>query len=150
MGECDSIKTSNASGVAPIAIIGASFRLPQEAVSEDSFWEVLVNGKNLMTEWPDDRAAVNSFIKGEVDRPNMVCLTTSYQAALVADVQQLSGRGAHFVRDDPAAFDAPFFSVPSKEAVAMDPQQRWALEAAYHALENGKIVDMLICQLGNY
>lgn len=40
--------------------------------------------------------------------------------------------------EDPAAFDAPFFSVSSKEAVALDPHQRWALESAYHALENGK------------
>jgi hypothetical protein len=38
---------------------------------------------------------------------------------------------------DPAAFDAPFFSVGPKEAAAMDPAQRIALETAYHAFENG-------------
>ena len=38
---------------------------------------------------------------------------------------------------DPATFDAPFFSITAKEAASMDPQQRWALELAYHAFENG-------------
>lgn len=38
---------------------------------------------------------------------------------------------------DPAVFDAPFFGITAREATAMDPQQRWALEAAYHAFENG-------------
>lgn len=35
-------------------------------------------------------------------------------------------------------FDAPFFSITAKEVSSMDPQQRWALEAAYHAFENGE------------
>ena len=53
------------------------------------------------------------------------------------DWTQLCGRGAHYTREDPAVFDAPFFAIPAREAAAMDPQHRWALEAAYHALENG-------------
>lgn len=44
----------------------------------------------------------------------------------------------HPVNQDPAVFDAPFFSITAKEASSMDPQQRWALEAAYHAFGNGK------------
>lgn len=36
-------------------------------------------------------------------------------------------------------FDAPFFSINTKEATGMSPQQRWALEAAYHAFENAGI-----------
>lgn len=39
---------------------------------------------------------------------------------------------------DPAAFDAPFFSITAREANSMDPQQRWALETSYHTFENGK------------
>lgn len=48
-------------------------------------------------------------------------------------------RGAHFLDQDPGVFDAPFFSITSKEAVAMDPQQRWLLETSYRALENAGI-----------
>ncbi|KAI4948187.1 hypothetical protein J4E91_006181 [Alternaria rosae] len=48
-------------------------------------------------------------------------------------------KNAHFVKDDPAAFDAAFFSITSKEAASMDPQQRWLLETSYKALENAGI-----------
>jgi acyl transferase domain-containing protein len=48
-------------------------------------------------------------------------------------------RGGHYLKQDIAAFDAPFFSITPNEAKAMDPQQRMALEVAYEALENGKI-----------
>ncbi|KAI1138716.1 hypothetical protein F5Y05DRAFT_403935 [Hypoxylon sp. FL0543] len=51
----------------------------------------------------------------------------------------LSSKGGHFVNEDPAAFDAPFFSITSKEAASMDPQQRWLLETSYRALENAGI-----------
>jgi acyl transferase domain-containing protein len=46
-------------------------------------------------------------------------------------------RGGHFIADDPARFDAPFFSIQPAEAECMDPQQRFLLETSYHALENG-------------
>lgn len=51
---------------------------------------------------------------------------------------QLRAHGAHFTTADPAVFDASFFSISPREAAAIDPQQRWALEAAYHAVENGR------------
>jgi acyl transferase domain-containing protein len=41
------------------------------------------------------------------------------------------------MKEDPAGFDAPFFTIMPKEACAMDPQQRWLLETSYHAFENG-------------
>lgn len=52
---------------------------------------------------------------------------------------KLPAREIHAINQDPAVFDAPFFSITAKEASSMDPQQRWALEAAYHAFENGEI-----------
>ncbi len=44
----------------------------------------------------------------------------------------------HFLKDDIAAFDAPFFSITPPEAAGMDPQQRGLLENAYRAMENGE------------
>jgi acyl transferase domain-containing protein len=47
-------------------------------------------------------------------------------------------RGGHFLKEDLALFDAPFFSITSAEAASMDVQQRGILETAYRAFENGK------------
>ncbi|KAL7915130.1 hypothetical protein GGI35DRAFT_436133, partial [Trichoderma velutinum] len=47
-------------------------------------------------------------------------------------------KGGHFITEDIAGFDAPFFSVTAKEAAAMDPMQRLTLEASYRAFEKGK------------
>lgn len=44
--------------------------------------------------------------------------------------------GAHFLKQDIAAFDGPFFSITAAEARAMDPQQRMMLEVVYEALES--------------
>lgn len=70
------------------------------------------------------------FAVHKVPRSKRHSLLTSFQ---------IKSRGAHFVMEDPAVFDAPFFSITAKEAAAMDPQQRWVLEAAYHAFENAGV-----------
>ena len=51
----------------------------------------------------------------------------------------MNARGGHFLSEDIAAFDAPFFSMGRVEAECMDPQQRGLLEGTYHALENGRL-----------
>lgn len=43
----------------PFVIIGFSFKLPGGTVDEDSLWDVVTNGKNLMTGWPKDRGTPN-------------------------------------------------------------------------------------------
>ncbi|KAI1099763.1 polyketide synthase PksD [Jackrogersella minutella] len=106
----------------PIAIIGLSFKLPQGVEDETSFWDVLSKGKNMMTAWPKSRTNLDAFFQAEGSSNDT-----------------LQSKGAHFLKDDPAAFDAPFFSISSKEAASMDPQQRQLLETAYHALENAGI-----------
>ncbi len=53
-------------------------------------------------------------------------------------------RGAHFIKEDLGAFDAPFFSIVSAEAMCMDPQHRILLETTYRALENGMSFDCAV------
>ncbi|KAI0119053.1 hypothetical protein F4814DRAFT_458445 [Daldinia grandis] len=108
-----------------IAIIGLSFKMPQGAEDESSLWDVLQQRKNLMTEWPESRLDIDSFYDPESGRLNKG----------LTDIQ-LRSRGAHFLKGDPGAFDAPFFSITKKEAAAMDPQQRMTLETSYRAFEN--------------
>ncbi|RYP89479.1 hypothetical protein DL769_000030 [Monosporascus sp. CRB-8-3] len=108
--------------VSDIAIVGLSFDLPQKVRDEDSFWHILQAQKNLMTEWPNSRINIEAFHSNSLEHEN-----------------KLYSRGAHFLDGDPAAFDAPFFAITAKEAMAMDPQQRHLLEASYHAFENAGI-----------
>ncbi|KAH6645401.1 hypothetical protein BKA67DRAFT_664483 [Truncatella angustata] len=103
----------------PQAVIGFSFRLPQGITDDATLWDALLSRRNLATEWPADRAQIESFYDGKQEMPN-----------------RLPTRLGHFLSQDIAAFDAPFFSITSQEAVAMDPQQRWILETTYHAFEN--------------
>ncbi|KAI1105776.1 hypothetical protein F4804DRAFT_111633 [Jackrogersella minutella] len=102
-----------------IAIVGFAFKLPQDVNDVSSFWDVLKDRRNLMTEWPESRMRNGSFESS--NDSNLRC------------------RGGHFITEDPGAFDAPFFSVTAKEAASMDPMQRWTLETSYHAFENAGI-----------
>ncbi|KAK3934109.1 hypothetical protein QBC46DRAFT_368419 [Diplogelasinospora grovesii] len=102
-----------------IAVIGFSFKLPQDVDDVASFWDVLHHRRNLMTRWPESRMNAKSFVAGKQSKFNCP--------------------GGYFIRDDPAAFDAPFFSISAKEAAALDPMQRWTLETSYRAFENAGI-----------
>ncbi|KAF4335671.1 polyketide synthase [Fusarium beomiforme] len=102
--------------ISDIAIVGYSFKLPQGVEEDEAFWDVLQHQRNLMTDWPEGRVKRDSFASNKH--------------------QKWNGKGGHFINDNIASFDAPFFSVTAKEAAAMDPMQRWTLEATYHAFEN--------------
>nr|ALQ32835.1 putative polyketide synthase [Fusarium euwallaceae] len=95
-----------------IAIVGYSFKLPQDVDDDCSLWDVLSKRRNLMTDCPKSRIDSESFFHGH--------------------------RG-HFINEDLGLFDAPFFSVTANEAAAMDPMQRWTLETTYHAFEKAGI-----------
>ncbi|KAM0165973.1 hypothetical protein ACHAQE_002074 [Botrytis cinerea] len=102
----------------PIAVIGFSFKFPEQATSPQGFWEMLVEKRNVMTELPKDRGNIDAFHR------------------LDSRKDAVNFRGGHFVTAPLGCFDAPFFTTSAAEAVAMDPMHRFALESAYHALEN--------------
>lgn len=45
----------------PIAIVGFSFKLPQEAEDTHSFWQMLKEGRNVKTDWPESRINIEAF-----------------------------------------------------------------------------------------
>ncbi|KAF2964402.1 hypothetical protein GQX73_g9163 [Xylaria multiplex] len=105
-----------------VAIVGFSFKLPDGLDDVSSFWEALESGRNVVTNWPASRISGNAFHNVELAKRN-----------------KLHAQGGYFIKDDPGAFDAPFFSVTAAEAASMDPMQRWTLEAAYRAFENSGV-----------
>ncbi|ESZ93011.1 lovastatin nonaketide synthase [Sclerotinia borealis F-4128] len=106
----------------PIAIIGLAFEFPQGATSEQSFWDMIVEGRSASTEFPSDRLNIDAFYHPDENRPSTIPL-----------------RGGHFIEEDLGAFDAPFFSITPDEAGCMDPQHPRLLETTYHALEDSGV-----------
>ncbi|WQF87991.1 Putative Acyl transferase domain superfamily, GroES-like superfamily, alcohol dehydrogenase [Colletotrichum destructivum] len=106
----------------PLAIIGLSVKFPQDATSPEEFWEMLREGRSAASKVPEDRFNVDAFYHPDPNR-----------------LDSLRVRDAHFMKEDPRAFDAPFFNMSPAEASVLDPQQRGLLEGAYHCLENAGI-----------
>ncbi|GLB14084.1 type I Iterative Polyketide synthase (PKS) [Aspergillus tubingensis] len=104
----------------PIAVCGIGLKLPQDAVSEDGFWKMLMEHRSARTEFPKDRMNINAFY--HPTRRN-----------------ELGTRGAHFLKEDLSRFDADFFSITPSEAAAMDPMQRLLLETTVEALDTAGI-----------
>lgn len=103
----------------PIAIIGLACRFPGGSNSPSELWDMLSSNRTGWSEIPADRYTWKSF-----HHPN-------------PDVDAAHNQtGGGYINRDLAAFDASFFSIPSAEANALDPQQRIILETAYEALEN--------------
>ncbi|KAI4101563.1 MAG: hypothetical protein L6R37_004889 [Teloschistes peruensis] len=106
----------------PIAVIGIGGRFPGDASNPEKLWDLMANGQSALSEIPKDRFNIDAFYHPDAERRGSMNL-----------------RKAHFLTQDPAVFDAPFFSIAPNEAKSMDPQQRLALEVAYEALENAGI-----------
>ncbi|KAL7913516.1 putative polyketide synthase [Trichoderma velutinum] len=105
-----------------IAIVGLGLRFPGDATSPQKLWDVLERKESQWSEFPKDRLNIDGYYHPSNQR-----------------LGSLSFRGGHFLKDDISAFDAPFFSIPTEEANAVDPQQRMLLEVSYEALENAGI-----------
>uniref|UniRef100_UPI001D736F34 type I polyketide synthase n=1 Tax=Burkholderia sp. Ac-20379 TaxID=2703900 RepID=UPI001D736F34 len=108
--------TTSGFAATPIAIIGVGVRLPQ-ADSLDAFWAHLAAQRSLIGEVPPQRWDAAAW-RGNPAKGNK---TASIWGGFV--------EGAD-------CFDAPFFNISAREAAWMDPQQRFALELAWHAIED--------------
>ena len=61
----------NEKGV-PIAVVGFSFKFPQEATSSEGFWAMLTDKRCCMTDWPEDRLNNDAFYHPNSSRPDTV------------------------------------------------------------------------------
>ena len=106
----------------PIAIVGMGCRLPGNVSSPEEFWELCSRARSGWSKIPKSRFNHEAFHHPNPDK--MGCYNPE---------------GGHFLEEDLALFDAPFFQLTEKEAISLDPQQRLLLECTYEALENGGI-----------
>src|SRR5271165_3127027 len=99
------------------AIVGYAARFPG-AADANEFWQVLREGRDAISEVPQDRWDADEFFDPDPDAPGKVVT-----------------RRAGFV-DDVTGFDAPFFGMSTREVNSMDPQHRLLLETAWRAVEH--------------
>ena len=105
-----------------IAIVGMSCRFPGEATSPEAYWEVLKNGKDVVTEVSSDRWGTDFYKHPDKKEPGK---SYTFAAGVLDQVDE---------------FDAAFFGISPREAAQMDPQQRLLLELTWEALEDGNQV----------
>ena len=108
-------------GREPIAIIGIGCRFPS-AQGPEAFWNLLCEGVDAITEIPSDRFDVGDVYDPKPGIPG-----------------KLSTRWGGFL-EGVDKFDPYFFGISSREAAAMDPQQRVLLEVAWEAIEDAGLV----------
>ncbi|MGV9315791.1 type I polyketide synthase [Streptomyces sp. NPDC003691] len=95
-----------------IAVVGLACRVPG-ADTPDELWRLLAEGRR-----PEGRAPEGRFAAADVP----------------AGVRAQVGQGSY--HQDAGRFDARLFGMSDREAAAVDPHQRWALELAWTALED--------------
>ncbi|KAB8314799.1 type I polyketide synthase [Tolypothrix campylonemoides VB511288] len=104
----------------PIAIVGMSCRFPG-ADSPEAFWQLLQQGRDVITEIPTKRWDNNRYYDPD---PEALGKIYTRFGGFIEAVDQ---------------FEPQFFGISPREAVNMDPQQRLLLEESYLALERACI-----------
>nr|ADA79525.1 polyketide synthase [Delitschia winteri] len=105
--------------VAPIAVVGMSFRGPGDATTVENLLKMVAEGRESRSKIPKHKWNHEAFYHPDPNR---------YGSHNV--------EYGHWFQQDVTRFDAPFFNMTAAEAAALDPQQRMLLECTYEAMEN--------------
>jgi acyl transferase domain-containing protein/surfactin synthase thioesterase subunit/acyl carrier protein len=102
----------------PIAIVGMGCRFPGDVNDPESFWRLLMDGGDAISEVPGERWDIEQWYDPDPDAPG-----------------KMTTRWGGFLRDI-ERFDPLFFGLSPREAASVDPQERLLLETTWEALEH--------------
>jgi hypothetical protein len=108
-----------------VVIVGQALRLPGDIDTPESFWQALVDKRDIMTPIPPDRWDQASFYRSpsSTAAPPQTCDIIFEKAGFI----------------EVANFDNNFFGISAPEAFCVSPTIRLTLETAFEALENANI-----------
>src|SRR6201991_4509445 len=105
-------KASRIASAEPVAVVGIGCRFPGDVVGPESYWEFLANGRDAISEVPQDRWDADAFYDSDPFAPG-----------------RMASKWGGFL-PDVAGFDGDFFGISPRGAETMGPPQRLALEGA--------------------
>ncbi|KAK5705874.1 Type I Iterative PKS [Elasticomyces elasticus] len=114
--------TPRGTAQAKLAIVGMSCRLPGGATDTEKFWEIMANGLDVSRRIPAYRFDIETHFDADGKQMN----------------KTMTEHGCFI--DEPGLFDASFFNMSPREAMAVDPQMRLSLVTAYETLEQAGFV----------
>jgi acyl transferase domain-containing protein len=116
-----SLENPNTFSPSPLALVGIGCRFPGGVRDSQSLWNLLAQGRSVTSKVPPDGWNADRY-----HHPNP------------AAIGRMNVHHGCFV-DQLKQFDAAFWGISPREAMRMDPQQRWLLETAWEAIEDAGI-----------
>ncbi len=105
-----------------IAIVGIGCRFPGGAHGPRKFWDLIAQGTDLTSDYPEGRCNVRRFYDPNPQKPGRM---HTMHGGFLPSIDE---------------FDYQFFGISRREADYLDPQQRLLLETTWEAFEDGGLL----------